>query len=98
MDAESVRVVTDETLDFVDDRDGLISCWLFLRDLVPDAPVDAALAVPVRRGGRVGEESREAKGVPAADVEAEAVVEAGATCLLWSVSAFRSEANFRSWR
>lgn len=55
----------------LDSRDGLISDWLFFRDLVPGArpaPVvvvdvdDAAFAAPLRNVGRLGDDLREDTG------------------------------------
>jgi hypothetical protein len=64
--ADSVREPTGGTgmLDR-DARDGLMSCTLFFLDLVPAEPF---LAVFVRAGGLMGDESREARGEGAVEL------------------------------
>jgi len=52
-------------------RDGLLSCRLFFRDLVPGL-VDEARETFVRERGRVGDGSRETSGDGAAEEEVEA--------------------------
>lgn len=92
VEADKARcVVAVGMLDF-DGRDGLVSGWLFCRDRVPVAPVEAALAAaPVLKGGRFGEESREAMGETAAEVEADVVPDAGGVCLVGSEPVRRSD-------
>ncbi len=57
-------------------RVGLRSCWLFLRERMPEL-ADEVREVAVRERGRVGEGSREGRGDWAAEDEVEAAAEGG---------------------
>jgi len=91
LDADSVRGAPGAGTVDRDGRDGLLSWVLFLRDLVPAVPVGAALAVFDLMGGRMGDESREAKGEAFVDVDAEGVPESCDAGLGGSVSALRRD-------
>jgi len=89
VDADSVLCDDDEVgmLDLAA-RDGLISGWLFLRDLVPEA---AVLDVLDLMGGRFGDESREAKGEVLVEVAVEVAPDVRGVCLVGTESVLRSD-------
>lgn len=68
---EIAAVFDDAALDFAAGREGLRSCWLFLRDLVP-GPTEGFLAAAMEAlKDRLGDGSLEAKGELAAEEVAE---------------------------
>ena len=90
-EAERVRCAEDAGMLERPVRIGLLSCWLFFRDLVPGEPAAGTFDELVLIVGRMGDVSREGSGEPVADVDTEVAPETWDACLGGSESVLRSD-------